>query len=337
MITTILFFVFVAFFSWWFFENRRRKRHPVQGGIAQHIEIPHEREFELYHNALSLCSMKTRVCLAELGIEYRSHPVDLIETGCYENIRPCFLRVNPAGTVPVLIHNGHPIYESDEQILYAASHAPMGASALIPTDSDELQAMKLWMGKASLKGDPIEVGPISAGMAVPGLTIPLFSSMLADIPLWKIVEGLLFHFDKRRPLVFTLLKLMGLDRLNNISPVMKIHRQSRINMFQYLDELEQQLRDSGGPWILGSQFSLADVSWLVILERLLQADSLQIYVGGDQRVKTAQYWERLKLRPSYRGAILNQQHHTVTRGTSRLIEAKERSTQLGFALDGEKP
>ena len=26
--------------------------------------------------------------------------------------------VNPAGTVPVLIHNGHPVYESHEQILY---------------------------------------------------------------------------------------------------------------------------------------------------------------------------------------------------------------------------
>ena len=26
--------------------------------------------------------------------------------------------VNPVGTVPVLVHNGHPVYESHEQILY---------------------------------------------------------------------------------------------------------------------------------------------------------------------------------------------------------------------------
>ena len=74
---------------------------------------------------------------------------------------------------------------------------------------------------------------------------------------------------------------------------------------------------------------------MVILERLQQVDSLQIYLGGDQRVKTAQYWERLKLRPSYRGAILDHQHHTVIRGTSRLVEAKERIPQLRLALDGE--
>ena len=27
-------------------------------------------------------------------------------------------QVNPAGTVPVLVHHGHPVYESHEQILY---------------------------------------------------------------------------------------------------------------------------------------------------------------------------------------------------------------------------
>ena len=26
--------------------------------------------------------------------------------------------VNPAGTVPVLLHHGHPVYESHEQIIY---------------------------------------------------------------------------------------------------------------------------------------------------------------------------------------------------------------------------
>ena len=33
---------------------------------------------------------------------------------CIEYLRD----VNPAGTVPVLIHNGHPVYESHEQIVY---------------------------------------------------------------------------------------------------------------------------------------------------------------------------------------------------------------------------
>jgi hypothetical protein len=108
--------VVVALVGWWAWERSHRRRHPVPPGLQTDVEIPWEQEFELYHNALSLCSMKTRVCLAELRIPYRGHPIDLIETGRYETLSRHFLAVNPAGTVPVLVHRGHPIYESHEQI-----------------------------------------------------------------------------------------------------------------------------------------------------------------------------------------------------------------------------
>jgi len=56
-------------------------------GFQADISLPFDQEFELYHNALSLCSMKSRLCMSELQIDYKSHHIDLIETGCYENIR----------------------------------------------------------------------------------------------------------------------------------------------------------------------------------------------------------------------------------------------------------
>ena len=117
---------FMAALAWWAWERSHRRTHPVPAGLQLHIELPHEQEFELYHNALSLCSMKTRVCMAELAIPYGNHPIDLIETGSYENIGRRFLAVNPGGTVPVLVHKGHPVYESHEQIRYAARFAPAG-------------------------------------------------------------------------------------------------------------------------------------------------------------------------------------------------------------------
>ena len=54
---------------------------------------------------------------------------------------------------------------------------------------------------------------------------------------------------------------------------------SRRQMGVHLDALEKQLHTSGGPWILGAHFSLADVSWLVIFERLAQVDCLHLFVG----------------------------------------------------------
>ena len=42
--------------------------------------------------------------------------------------------------------------------------------------------------------------------------------------------------------------------------------------------LEKQLVQHEGPWILGSDFSLADVSWVVIFERLLEADYIHVFL-----------------------------------------------------------
>jgi glutathione S-transferase len=320
--------------AWWGLERFRRRTHAVPAGYRPERTLPHERDFELYHNALSLCSMKTRVCMAELGVPYRSHPVDLIETGAYENIRPRFLAVNPAGTVPVLVHEGHPVYESHEQIRYAAAHAPPGSPALVPDDPALREQMEHWIDRSSLTDDPLRQGDRSAGNAVPGLTLPLFAAMIERIPTHRILEGLLFHFDRRRPLVFLLFKALGLGRIGRIRPAMQMLARSRAQMGHHLDALEKKLRESGGPWILGRAFSLADVSWLVIFERLAQTDCLHVFVGGGLRPECAAYWERLRARPSYRQAILDHGHPTVVRGTSRLRDAKAADPALRAALEG---
>jgi glutathione S-transferase len=317
----------------WAWENHRRQRHPVPAGYCAEIVLPHAAEFELYHNALSLCSMKTRVCLAELEIPYVGHHVDLIETGAYENIRPAFLAVNPGGTVPVLLHDGHPIYESHEQIRYAAAHAPHGSPSLIPEDAALRAAMERWIDGSSLTDDPLEHGDESAGNAVPGLTVPLFAAMIDAIPYRRVVEGLLFHFDKRRPLLFLTLKTLGLARLDRLTPVLRLVAHSRRQMAAHLDALEAEL-SGRGPWILGDFFSLADVSWLVIFERLHQVDILRVLVDPGARPACAAYWQRLQERPSYRQAITEQAHPTVVRGSRRLREAKAARPALRRALEG---
>ena len=332
--TVLLIALLVAAVSWWALENNRRKTHAVPAGHQPDITLPHSDEFELYHNALSLCSMKARVCMAELRVPYKSHPIDLVETGCYENIRASFLQVNPGGTVPVLVHQGHPIYESHEQIRYAGRHALPGSPSLIPGDAALQAEMELWIDRSSIVGDPMKEGERSAGNAIPGLTLPLFAAMIDRISTWKILEGLLFHFDKRRPLVFLLLKVRGLGKLGAIGPLVKVLARSRRQLGVHLDALEEQLEKTGGPWILGEAFTLADVSWLVIFERLVQADSLHVFLGDGKRSGCAAYWERLKARPSYREAILDHSHPMIAYGTAQLRSHKEADPALREALEG---
>jgi len=323
------------FVAWWAWEKSHRKTHPVTAGHHPEIEIPFEQDFELYHNALSLCSMKARVCMAELGVPYKSHPIDLIETGAYENIRRKLLAVNPGGTVPVLVHRGHPIYESHEQIRYAADHAPPGTLRLVPEDPALRERMQRWIDRSSITHDPIAHGDESAGNAVPGLTLPIFATMVEKIPTWKILEGLLFHFDRLRPVIFLLLKAVGIHRVQKLAPAAKVLKRSQRQMAGHLDALEAQLGESGGPWILGETFSLADVSWLVIFERLAQVDALGVFVGDGKRPRCAAYWEALTKRPSYAEAILGHPHPTIEYGTRRIREAKASDPALAAFLAPE--
>jgi glutathione S-transferase len=322
--------------AWWAWERSRRERHPVPPGHRPEITLPHAQAFELYHNAFSLCSMKTRLCLAELGVPYASHPVELIETGAYETIRPAFLTVNPAGTVPVLVHEGHPVYESHEQIRYAAAHAAPGSPALVPAEPALRAEMERWIDRSSLTGDPLREGDASAGNAVPGLTLPLFAAMIEEIPYRRILEGLLFHFDRRRPLMFLASKALGVARFCRLAPAARVIARSRAQMASHLDALECKLAESGGPWVLGEAFSLADVSWLVIFERLAQVDLLHVLVGGGRRPHCAAYWERLQKRPAYREAITALAHPIVARGTQRLREAKAADPALREVLEGSR-
>ena len=334
MIGLALLVALAAAVGWWAFEKSQRRTRPVPPGFQAGVLLPHEQEFELYHNALSLCSKKVRFCLAELRVPYRSHPIDLIETGSYENLSRRFLAVNPAATVPVLVHRGHPVYESHLQIRHAADHAPEASPALVPEDPEQQAAMQDWIDCASLVGDPMAEQGRTAGNSVPGLTVPLFAAMIEDIAWWRILEGLLFHIDRRRPLAFLVLKARGLAKLHTLGPVVKLVARSRDHLNRHLDRLEERLEQSGGPWILGETFSLADVSWVVIFERLLESDYLHVFVDGRKRPAVSAYWEALKARPSYREALTDHTHPTVARGLERLRAAKAADPALRAALEG---
>jgi glutathione S-transferase len=323
--------VALALGAWYGRERSLRRTHPMAGGLHADRRLPHTAEFELYHNDFSLCSKKIRMCLAELGLPYLGHPIDLIETGSYETLSRRFLAVNPAGLVPVLVHDGHPIYESHEILLYAAAHA-RGAEPLTPPDEATRAVMQRWIDKSSLVGDdPAADLAGSAGNCVPGLTVPLFAAMIREIPAHRILEGLLFHRLKVRPLSFLALKLVGLARIGAIAPVRRLVNASRRQMERHLADLEGQLAAGGGPWLTGAQFTLADVSWAVIFERLREADwTAELLVAERPAVRA--YAERLAKRPSHHAAMEAHRHPLVVRGTARIVGEKERNAGFRYAL-----
>jgi len=312
-------------------ERHRRPTRAMPGGWHPELTLRYERAFELYHNAFSLGSKKVRLCLDELGIDYLGHEIELIETGAYANLTPEFLAVNPAGLVPVLVHEGHPVYESHEILVYAAGHAPPGAPPLMPADPTLAAQTFDWIDRASLRGDdPIADAALGAGDAVAGLSLPLFAAMLEAVPYERFVDGLLYHRTRSRPLAFGALKRRGVARLHRGARAMRVLRDCATHLRTHFDALERRL-DAGGPWIVGDAFGLADVSWAAILERLREADALEPFTAA--RPALAAYWQRLRARPGYRSAFADHTHPAAAAGLERLRAAKRADPELREALE----
>jgi glutathione S-transferase len=63
---------------------------------------------ELYNNTNSVCAQKVRLALTEKGLQAREHMLELQG----DQFDPAYLKLNPNGVVPTLVHDGQPITES---------------------------------------------------------------------------------------------------------------------------------------------------------------------------------------------------------------------------------
>lgn len=110
--------------------------------------------FELHHHPLSGHAHRVRLFLALLGVEHRLVEVDLAR-GVHK--QPEFLRLNPFGQVPVLVHEGHAIADSNAILVYLAK--TFGRADWLPEDPAGAAAVQRWL---SFAAGPIASGPATA-------------------------------------------------------------------------------------------------------------------------------------------------------------------------------
>lgn len=95
---------------------------------------------KLYHWEPNANSGKPMLALAEKGVAYESHYLDLLR---FDQHQPDYLRVNPDGTIPALVHDGRVLAESTPIIEYIDE--TFAGPALRPTDPVERWRMRWWM------------------------------------------------------------------------------------------------------------------------------------------------------------------------------------------------
>jgi len=95
---------------------------------------------ELYHAAYSTCSQKVRLVLAEKDLHFESHLVNL---AAKEHLTPEYLRLNPNGVVPTLVHDGQVVCDSSVIGEYLDEVFP--ASPLSPNTPHGRAQMRAWI------------------------------------------------------------------------------------------------------------------------------------------------------------------------------------------------
>jgi glutathione S-transferase len=191
---------------------------------------------ELYHYEPSANSMKPMLCLKEKGIAFESRYVDLHR---FEQHSPEFVRINPNGQVPALIHNGAIITESTVINEYIDDVFPQ--VPLRPRDPVARAHMRIW----SKFVDEYFCPALSmhgwnrlVPMIVARLKSGEFDQLLERIPLkeqrdkWKTAAT---HS-------FTTEQLEDARRKMGVS----------------VERMEKILQT--GPWLAGAEYSLADVN-----------------------------------------------------------------------------
>ena len=86
---------------------------------------------ELYHNINSVCAQKVRIALNEKGREAKEHLLTLRG----DHNEGAYLKLNPSGVVPTLVHDGVPIVESSLILYYIDEvfpEPPLMPKAVLP-------------------------------------------------------------------------------------------------------------------------------------------------------------------------------------------------------------
>jgi len=302
----------------------------VKPGLNTDIILPHEAEVELHHNMLSSCSQKVRACLGETGLSHRKRHHVLPSSGSWETKKADYLTINPAGTVPVLVHNGHPVYESHEQIVYIDQVLMPGGPRLTPTDPDKKALMDKWVESGSMilsevlgASDPWDGMSRRIGNILGPMTMPLFcGNMIMNFDIWNVLETLSMIpliKDKLPVVLLILFKTLGVETFIKVQKLNGVISPVRKALNHHLALLTKDLETSGGPYICGEIFTLADVSMVPIFERMEYArwwtESLK-----EQFPLVTKYWGTIQEREGYKASKPDEIMHNKLVKVGKLID-----------------
>ena len=256
----------------------------------------------LYHNDMSTCAQKARVCLAEKGLAWESRHLDL-RAG--DQQQPEYLKLNPKGVVPTLIDGDNVVRESNVILEYLDDEYP--DPPLRPATSMGRARMRLWIKRLDEGLHDIATATLSMGTAFRFQYLDK-SPEARQALIEKIPDPI--KRERRRDVVDN-----GLEA--------KEFTTAAAMMNSFLGDMETALGQT--QWLAGDDYSIADTAFTPYLTRL---DHLNYLGFIEDRPHVADWYTRIKARPSYGAAItewMNQGYHELMqeKGTEAWPRVKE--------------
>jgi glutathione S-transferase len=234
---------------------------------------------ELYNFSQSTCSLKVRICLGEKGLEWVDRR--LISKN-HDHLSDWYLKLNPNGVVPTLMHDGRPIFESSVILQYLDQIYP--EPPLAPPDAYTQAQMRAWLTFVDL-------------VTTPAARYPSFQ-----------FGGLLFKFQAMsdeeftekamsRPLKSAFYKKM--DKNTGFSPA---ELAESFNDIRKTAARMNRLFDAyGGPWLFGAQYTIGDIAVAPLIDRMEDLGMEALWETDHPRV--AEWLKRIQARSAYGAAF----------------------------------
>ena len=230
----------------------------------------------LYHAWVSSASRKVRMCLAEKGVQWQSHPMDL---AAFEHHQDWYKALNPSGIVPALLVDGHPLVESNFINEWLDETFPK--DPLRPADPTERHDMRLWskyIDEACLPAVQkhnwmILFHPFAREWSDAELEV-----RLAVIPTEE--RRATWRRMARNP--------FSISELEAATDVLR----------DMMDRIEDRLAERD--WLVGDAFGLADIAAAPYVVRFFE-------IAPDEtgrRPAAQAWWQRIRARPSFADAVM---------------------------------
>ena len=192
---------------------------------------------ELYNFSQSTCSQKVRICLHEKNLTWQDNR---LVSSHQEHLKKWYLKINPNGVVPTLLHNKNAIYESSVILEYIDEVFP--ENKLSPNNVFAKSLMRSWI----VFIDGILTPAIRFPSFQYGGLLEKFKEMSANEFKSKIsLRPTKESFYKKMHKEFGFSNEVLTDSFNEIIKSSK--------------RLDEKLIKFGGPWVMGKNFSLGDI------------------------------------------------------------------------------